>query len=133
MLEISKIEESNVIFIRACNVVKRKDYRKLNPIIERKHELFGKIRMIVDAASLDGILLSAFWEDLKFSLNHPSDFVKVAVVCKRKSDCIFNIPKAPLVSSEIKVFEKINNAQQWISNDSSNRKLEKEKLSYEEF
>jgi len=133
MFDISKIEESNIIVIKACNVVKKEEYKKLDPVVEKKHELFGKIRMIVDAASLDGILLSAFWEDLKLSLHHPDDFEKVAVVCKRKSDCILKIPKAPLISSEIKVFEKFNNAQQWISNESTKKKIKEEKLIYEEF
>lgn len=114
MLKIDEMKDSKVIDLEVWQVVKKKDYQKLNPIIERKARLYGKIRMLIDVGDLQGILLSAFWEDLKMSVSHPSDFEKVAIVSSNNTEYITNKPIAPLIHSEVKIFDKSQRAKQWV-------------------
>jgi len=116
MLTINQMKNSNVIGIKADHVVKKEDYKKLDSIVERKANIYGSLRMIVNIGELDGILLSAFWEDLKISVNHPKDFEKVAIVGSNNVKKIIIKTIAPLVNSEIRCFEKKLKAQQWIFN-----------------
>ena len=80
MFIINKMENSNVIGIKADHVVRKEDYKKLDPLIKRKAAIYDNLRMMVDVGELDGILLSAFWEDLKMSVDHASDFEKIAII-----------------------------------------------------
>ncbi|MFP4025482.1 MAG: STAS/SEC14 domain-containing protein [Thiohalospira sp.] len=114
MLKIDEMKNSKVIGIEAKPIVTKDDYQILDPVIERKARLYGKIRMLIDVGELKGVLLSAFWEDLKMSVNHPSDFEKVAIVSSNNIEDIFNKPIAPLIHSEVKIFDKSQRAKQWI-------------------
>ena len=116
MFKIIKMEKSNVISIWACDVVKKEEYKKLDPVVENKVRNFGKIRMLVNIGKLDGILLSAFWEDLKMSVKFKSNIEKVAIVGSNKVENIITKTIAPLILTEIKTFNKQELAEQWIYN-----------------
>lgn len=111
---MDKMKDSKVISLKVRKVVTKEDYQKLDPIIEQKVRLYGKIRMLIDIGELNGILLSAFWEDLKMSVNHPYDFEKVAIISSNNIEDIINKTIAPLIHSEVKIFDKSQGAKQWI-------------------
>jgi hypothetical protein len=117
MLIINKMENSNVISLKASHVVVKGDYQKLEPLVEQKSKKYGKINMLIDVGELRGIILSAFWEDLKMSVSHPSDFNKVAFVSTNGIDKIRNKPTAPLVHAKVEVFKNQEPAKQWILNN----------------
>jgi hypothetical protein len=114
MLQIDKMKDSNVIGLAAKHVVTREDFHKLDSIVEHKSEHFGKIRMLIHVGNLNGVLLSAFWEDLKMSVNHPYDFEKVAFISPNKIEKIIRKTTSPLVNSQIQVFREPQRAKQWI-------------------
>jgi len=114
MLKIDEMKNLKVIGLEAKQVVTKEDYQKLGPIIERKTRKYSKIRMLIDVGDLNGILLAAFWEDLKMSVNHPSDFERVAIISSNNIEDLMNKPIAPLIHSEVKIFDKSQKARQWI-------------------
>ena len=114
MLRINKVDGSNVIFIKANKIIRKEDYQKLDPLVEQKARNHGKIRMLIDIGELDGVLLSAFWEDLKMSVNHASDFEKVAFVGTHDVERIITKTLAPLVNSEVGIFKRPQSAKKWI-------------------
>ncbi|MCB2196728.1 MAG: STAS/SEC14 domain-containing protein [Bacteroidetes bacterium] len=116
MLQIDKMKYSNAIGLAATHVVTREDFHKLDSIVERKSELYGKIRMLIHVGKLNGVLLSAFWEDLKMSVHHPYDFEKVAIISSNRIEEIITKTTSPLVNSKIQVFREPQRARQWILN-----------------
>lgn len=114
MLQIDKMKDSNVIGLAARQVVTREDFHKLDSVVEQKSKLYGKIRMLIHVGKLNGILLSAFWEDLKMSVNHPYDFEKVAIISPNKIEKIITKTTSPLVNSQIQIFRESKRARQWI-------------------
>lgn len=114
MLRINKVDHSNVISIQVNKVIRREDYEKLDPLVEQKARNHGKIRMLINIGELDGVLLSAFWEDLKMSVDHASDFEKVAIVGTHDVERIITKTLAPLVNSEIGIFKRPQRAKNWI-------------------
>ena len=114
MLKIDEMKNLKVIGLEAKQMVTKEDYQKLGPIIERKTRKYSKIRMLIDVGDLKGILLAAFWEDLKMSVNHPADFERVAIISSNNIKNLMNKPIAPLIHSEVKIFKKSQSARQWV-------------------
>ena len=116
MLEILNLMKYNLVEINAKGIIIKDDYKKLEPIIEKKIQKFGNIRLLINVGALKDIKLLAFWEDFKMSLKHKHKYDKIAVVGDRKPEEILIKPFAPLVSTHIKLFKNKSQAKSWIIN-----------------
>ena len=117
MLQILEQTEGNLIATRATGNLTEADYDKLLPLLNNIVEKHQKIRWYFEMEDFEGWKPKAFWEDLKFDLQHANDFKKVAMVGDKKwEEWMTNLMKT-FTSAEIKYFaasQKID-ALKWIN------------------
>jgi hypothetical protein len=80
---LERIESpSNVLAIRVVGKIEKSDYTTvLEPAVEQMVKEYGELRAaIVVGAEFDGLTASAFWEDIKFGVEHLSKWKRCAVV-----------------------------------------------------
>ena len=116
MLQILEQTEGNLIATRATVNLTEADYDKILPLLNNIVEKHQKIRWYFEMEDFEGWKPKAFWEDLKFDVQHANDFEKVAMVGDKKWEEWMTGLMKPFTSAEVKFFE-INHrtkAQKWI-------------------
>lgn len=111
----------NVIAIRALGEVTSRDYEdKLIPLVRKKAERFGKVRLLMLLGpEFEHYTAGAIWDDARLGLTHWRSFERVAVVSDigwiARSVKLF----APLMPAEVAVFpnDAIEAARVWIGED----------------
>jgi len=106
----------NVIAIEVDGHIEKKDYEKVNPLVEKAVREFGKVRLYIQITKIEGIQPSAFIEDVKTYLKHFKDLEKVAVVGNSKWHKFWSGLAGPFLSGELKYFtlDQITEAKAWI-------------------
>jgi hypothetical protein len=116
MLQILGQTEGNLIATRATGNLTEADYDKLLPLLNNIVEKHKKIRWYFEMEGFEGWKPKAFWEDLKFDVQHANKFEKVAMVGDEKwEDWMTDLMK-PFTSAEVKFFdlEEKEIAKKWI-------------------
>jgi hypothetical protein len=118
MFKILDITEKDLIAIKVDGKLKKIDYDKITPLIEKAVKDFGKIRLYIQLDDVDGIEPKAFREDVKTYLKHFKHMKKIAVVGKNRWDKLWSDLASPFVSGKVKYFEftEIETARNWIQN-----------------
>lgn len=81
MIEIEHSGDRQIITLRVSGTVSRADYDRALPEIENAMELSkAPLKMMIRLEDFQGLEFGAFWEDLKFSLEHFGEFGAIAVV-----------------------------------------------------
>lgn len=116
MFKILDITKDDLVAIEVDGKLKKGDYDKITPLIEKTVKDFGKIRLYIQLDNVDGIEPKAFREDVKTYLKHFNHMKKIAVVGKNQWEKMWAGLTGPFVSGEIKYFEfqKIETARVWI-------------------
>ncbi|UJH91911.1 STAS/SEC14 domain-containing protein [Antarcticibacterium sp. 1MA-6-2] len=116
MLQILEQTGGNIVATKATGNLTKADYDMLLPLLNNIVGKNQKIRWYFEMEGFEGWKLKAFWEDLKFDVQHVNDFEKVAMVGDKKWEEWMTDIMKPFTSAEIKFFE-INHgteAQIWI-------------------
>ena len=105
MIEIEHDSERKIITLRVSGTLSRADYDRALPEIENAMELAKEpLKMIVRLEDFQGFELGAFWDDLKFGLEHFGEFGAIAVVGDTTFEEIGTWLAALFAKSEVRYF-----------------------------
>jgi len=109
-----------LLTIKATKKLTHEDYEVIVPMIDNaiqdiKHP---KIKILFDARDFEGWEARAAWDDLKFGITHMNKFTKMAFVGNKKwEEYMIKVGNWFYPISEMKYFEDINYAIEWLSNE----------------
>ncbi len=119
MIDYREDPVSNVVEITVDGKISRAEFDEIAGKLEAHIAKHGKVHLLEEIRSFGGMEMSLYWDDLKFSLRHLSDFSRCAVVADKT--WIEWMAKAanPFVACDIKVFEpgQIDEARGWLKED----------------
>lgn len=105
MITILSTNSENVIATKASEKLTKTDYQKLLPILKDGLKKYEKIRWYFEMENFQGWQLRAFWEDVKFNIQHANDFEKIAMVGDKRWEKWMTDLMKPFTPAEIKFFE----------------------------
>ena len=116
MFKVLDITKGDLIAIKVDGKLKKSDYDKIIPIMDKTVNDFGKIKLYIQLDNVDGIEPKAFREDVMAYLKYFNHMKKIAVVGKTKWEKMWSELAGPFVSGEIKYYEfpEIETAREWI-------------------
>ncbi|NET56921.1 MAG: STAS/SEC14 domain-containing protein [Symploca sp. SIO2E6] len=82
MISFIPIEQGNIIGLEIDGKIETSDIEQIIGLVEERLKSYKPLRFYVQVKSLKGISVEAFWEDLKFGLQHLKYFERKAVVCE---------------------------------------------------
>jgi len=113
---ISRIGEYVYMQMSITGKLEHEDYVLMVPMLE--NAIAGiqkpKIEVLVDATDFEGWALEAAWDDLKFGMKHKDEFTKIAFVGNKKWEEYGIKVSNWFMSGEMRYFEDINAAKEWI-------------------
>ena len=116
MFKVLDLTKNDLVAIQVDGKLKKTDYDKITPLIEKTVRDFGKIRLYIQLDNVDGIEPKAFREDVKTYLKHFKHMKKIAVVGKNRWEKMWSNLAGPFISGEVKYYEfpEIEKAREWI-------------------
>lgn len=116
MFKVLDLTKNDLIAIQVDGKLKKEDYDKVTPVIEKTVREYGKIRLYIQLDDVDGIEPKAFREDVKTYLKHFKHMKKIAVVGKNRWEKMWSNLSGPFISGEVKYYEfpEIKKAREWI-------------------
>lgn len=116
MFKVLDLTKNDLVAIQVDGKLKKTDYDKITPLIEKTVRDYGKIRLYIQLDNVDGIEPKAFREDVKTYLKHFNHMKKIAVVGKNRWEKMWSNLAGPFISGEVKYYEfpEIEKAHEWI-------------------
>lgn len=116
MLEYKEDRITGVVEIVISGWVSREEFDRVAEKLEALIDLHGKVRVLEIVRDFEGMDAGAFWDDLKFSLRHLSDFSRCAVVSDGQVINLVSEILGPFLSCEVAHFEphQVNEAHAWL-------------------
>ncbi len=89
-----------------------KTAKKLETFINRH----GRVRVLEIVHHFEGMDVTAFWHDLKFSLRHLNDFSRCAIVSDAKFLSVLSAIAEPFIDCEVAYFkpDEVEAARDWL-------------------
>ena len=116
---ITRVEDNFFMKLKIAGTLTHQDYEMMVPMIE--NALQGvkepKVQLLVDALNLKGWETRALWDDLKFGLNHMSDFAKIAFVGNKDWEEYAIKISSWFMSGDIEYFTNMDDAIVWINTE----------------
>ena len=118
MIQVLAETKENIIATRAYGKLTDADYKKLLPIMTNALKKFKKICWYFEIVSFEEYQMKAFWDDVKFDLQHIGCYEKIALVCEEKWHYLILRLIRPFIKTEINFFEidEKDKALCWIKN-----------------
>lgn len=104
-------------YIKIIGKLTHDDYEEFIPIFEQAISNIEEVnvKILVDIKELESWDLEAFWDDLKFGIEHDKDFSHIAVLGNSKFQ-EFGLKFASLFTNAImKYFYNENDAREWLN------------------
>lgn len=116
MFKVLDLTKNDLVAIQVDGKLKKTDYDKITPLIEKTVRDYGKIRLYIQLDNVDGIEPKAFREDVKTYLKHFNHMKKVAIVGKNRWEKMWSNLASPFISGEVKYYEfpEIEKAREWV-------------------
>lgn len=116
MLDYKEDQVTGVVEITISGRISRAEFDRVAEKLEALIARHGKIRVLEIIHDFEGMDVGAFWDDLKFSLRHMSDFCRCAVVSDQKWVDLMSEILSPLIRFEMAHFEpgSIDEARAWL-------------------
>lgn len=111
--------DDKIVDVRVTGKLTKEFYEELAPIVEKKIEEDGKIRVLFQMHDFHGWTAGAMWEDLKFDLAHWKDIEKLAIVGESKWEKGMATFCKPFTKAKIQYFDhsRASDARAWIQAD----------------
>jgi hypothetical protein len=121
MIDYRQDPTSGVIEITVDGKITKQEFEQIAAKLEARIAHHGKVRLLEEIRSFGGMDPAAFWDDVKFSLRHLSDFSRCAVVTDKRWIEWLMKAVAPFVACELQHFppEQIAAARHWLRADAS--------------
>lgn len=120
MFQILDFTKDNLIAFQADGKVKKEDYDKLKPLLEKIDREYDTKKMYLEVRNIKGIELAALWEDFKVYFKHIKNFEKIAIVGSADMEKQLSRLANPFVSGEVRFFDVSESvtAREWLMEES---------------
>lgn len=117
MFKVLDYTTNDIIAILVEGKITKADYEKLNPLIDKKINEFGKIKFFIQMNDMEAITPEAIVSDVRMYLNHYAHIRKAAVLGDKTWQRIIAGIANPFILGKIKYFPKNETGQalQWIN------------------
>jgi hypothetical protein len=102
--------------LKAVGKLTHEDYQLITPLIDSALAVVKepKVDILIDGTELEGWELRAAWDDFKLGLKHNNEFNKIAIYGNKNWQEIVAKVGSWFISGEIKYFENITDATNWL-------------------
>jgi len=122
MIEYKKALDNNVAEMIVEGKVTEADFDRVIKQMTADIEKHGKLRLLEEIRSFEGMDLMTLWKDAQFGLKHVNDFSHVAVVADAEWMRTIAAAAGNVLSAEVKAFDlsNIDAARNWLITASDN-------------
>ncbi len=117
MFEIKDLTRDNIIALKAYDKIKKEDYEKLEPLLDKTKREDKPVRLFVEIGDLSGATGQALMKDIAMYFKHARNMEKVAVVGENKYfEKSWAKVADPFMKADVKYFPKEEQvvAENWI-------------------
>ncbi len=116
MIEYKKPLDNNVVEIAIEGKLTEADFEGAIAQMTADIEKHGKLRLLEEIRSFEGVDLMVLWQDAQFGLKHVNDFSHVAVVADAEWMRTIAAAAGNVLSAEVKAFDRssIGAARNWL-------------------
>ncbi|MGB0908901.1 MAG: STAS/SEC14 domain-containing protein [Nitrospirales bacterium] len=115
------IDESSgsTVGIKVDGKLTKDDYGVLLPYLENLIHEYGALNLLCDMTQFNGMEVSAFWEDFKFSIQHLRDFKRIAIIGDQRWLDWYTVLFNPFVKTKMRYFPlaEISDAWKWVKSE----------------
>jgi len=117
MIEYRRNPDHNIVEISIEGEISETDFDQVSARLKADIEKHGKLRILEEIRSFEGIDPIALWKDARFGLAHANDFTHAAVVADAKWMRTFAEAVGSILSAQVKGFERtqIEEARNWLT------------------
>lgn len=113
------ITEKNggVLEVRASGKLQHADYPPLAATVERQLKQHDKVNVLWEMVDFHGWEPAAFWDDVKFDLQHFADVRRFAMVGDAKWEKNLTDLSRPFTTAEVRYFDssRLDDARRWVA------------------
>lgn len=116
MIQTIETKSPKLVGFKLCGKLRDEDFKQFVPTMETILTSEGKVRLFVQLEDFHGCDLHAAWDEIKFALEHYSDFERIAVVGDQKwQEWIASFWK-PFTKAKVNYFEhsEVDAAWAWL-------------------
>lgn len=115
-MPIEMKQEEGWIYVRVAGTLVKQDYTQFEPEFQRLTSGDDHMRLMVDMTELKGWEPAAFWEEIKFDVQHMGRVKRLAVLGSKHWQHAMTSFADVFVSAEIKYFEagELQAASAWL-------------------
>ncbi|MBE9045569.1 STAS/SEC14 domain-containing protein [Pleurocapsales cyanobacterium LEGE 10410] len=116
-IEYKNNSDSNIVEIYVDGKITETDLERVISLLKVDLQKHGKLRILENIRSFEGIDPIALWKDLNFGLSHVDDITHAAVVADAKWMRTFAEALDNVLSAKVKAFEaaQIDEAKIWLA------------------
>ncbi|WP_414565779.1 MULTISPECIES: STAS/SEC14 domain-containing protein [unclassified Anabaena] len=118
MIEYTNNPNNNIVELTVEGKITEADFDRVVAQIKADIEKHGKLRLLEEIRSFEGIDPITLWKDAQFGLNHVGDFTHAAVVADAEWVRTISAAADNILSAKVKAFERsqIEEARAWLIN-----------------
>ena len=116
MIEYKNNSNDNIVELAVEGKLTEADFERAIVQMTADIEKHGKLRLLEEIRSFEGMDLMALWKDAQFGLKHVNDFSHVAVVADAEWMRTIAAAAGNVLSAEVKAFDRSNieAARNWL-------------------
>ena len=105
-VELHDEADGKILEVQVSGKLKKEDYERMAPEVERLIEQHGKLRILFDMDDFHGWNVGALWEDIKFDVKHFRDIERLAMVGEKKWQKGMSVFCKPFTTAQIRYFDQ---------------------------
>ncbi|MBE9126630.1 MULTISPECIES: STAS/SEC14 domain-containing protein [unclassified Coleofasciculus] len=116
MIEYRNNSNNNIVELTVEGKITEADFDRVVAQIKADIEKHGKLRLLEEIRSFEGIDPITLWKDAQFGLNHVGDFTHAAVVADAEWVRTISAAADNILSAKVKAFERsqLEEARTWL-------------------
>lgn len=109
--------DGNTVEVKAIDKLTPEDYKNLTPRLEQLLKKHDKLNLYFDMTELGAVTPEVVWRDLKFDVQHLTDFKRVAIVGEAAWQQVLSKLGTMFSSAEVKYFKPEDKAlaSSWVN------------------
>ncbi|GAB3828082.1 SpoIIAA family protein [Pontibacter rugosus] len=113
MLQLLEDSKEDLVAFRISATVDKQDYDVMLPLLKERIKQHGKVKVYAEVQDVQEYSLKALRDEVKFDLQHASDFSRVAIVGDQKWLEWLSTMAKPFTTAEVKYFDFSQRSQAW--------------------
>ena len=116
MIDYKNNENNNLVELTIFGKITEADFNRVTALLADDIKRHGKLKLLEEIRSFEGIDPIALWKDIQFSVQHINDFSHVAVVADVEWVRTISTAIDNILSAQVKAFEssQIETARTWL-------------------